>query len=159
MAEPLKRRRLIEANLQTMLKSVNDQVNSSQVESSSNTHGFMGTNDFTPTNDNNQHSYEGLSEDNNVSYVSPLSPDSHEGSNSSEDSNKTTTNNNLAELLHHWAINRCLSHEALYDLLLILHPYQPHLPLDPRTLLKMGTEDYGILKNYYYNFFNVISFI
>ena len=47
----------------------------------------------------------------------------------------------LHEMLQFWAVSKGISHSSLRDILHILKPYHPDLPLDPRTLLSTGTVD------------------
>ena len=46
----------------------------------------------------------------------------------------------LPILLEVWAVQNCITHNALRDLLCLLHKLHPNLPKDPRTLFSLSYE-------------------
>ena len=43
-------------------------------------------------------------------------------------------------MLEVWAVQNCITHNALHDLLCLLHKLHPNLPKDPRTLFSLSYE-------------------
>lgn len=76
---------------------------------------------------------------------------SNEDLNSSEIENE---NENVLQKLREWAVKHNISRSSLTDLLHILVPYHPSLPVDSRTLLDTPTSSPNIIKldtgNFYY---------
>ena len=56
----------------------------------------------------------------------------------------------LPILLEVWAVQNCITHNALRDLLCLLHKLHPNLPKDPRTLFSLSYE--FTIDNQYYHF-------
>ena len=168
MASRLKRRRSTRATAQSMLQYVRDRASTSS-SSSQNLHSDETSHD-TP----DQSRIEELSSVSDIDcngdifklhevvyeHRTSTSEKSISDLSGSEDEimtyvlNEEPDNTILCGLSQRWAVNKGVTHSAIRELLHLLHPYHPELPLDPRTLLRTGTVD-GIVPmegGFYFHF-------
>ena len=172
-AQRHKRRRTIEENIQAMLEGPHDSSSSASAMDSlsSNVQQAEAHSSSLSGRTSMAHSFESLainSDHESLDYDSSdgsvlnesLQNDSDVSAGSQENIlahivNEEREEPGLHELMQFWAVSKGISHSALRDILRILKPYHPDLPLDPRTLLSTGTVD-GIQPveggGFYYHF-------
>lgn len=77
---------------------------------------------------------------NDRSIITDLDDFEYSSDSSSADNNSLNTSDDLAHELGNWASKFNIPHNAIRDLLGVLHTYHPHLPKDPRTILNTPSQ-------------------